>query len=251
MNKLKFIFALLLTAILFSLNQSKAQNTFPTDGNVGINNELPLYPIDVIGKTQSNTCSNFFPLGDPTQVAGVFRGGIAFGSAANRNSGSFISTYNDTNGDQILDSTDSTALGNSSNLAFFATRPAGCGAPQGLPSMVIMSTNDRMGYVGIGTTDPQNKLEVCGTGRFEEVLVDEDWCDFVFDEDYNLPSIDEQIDFIEDKGHMTNFQSEEAMAGEVNLGDVTKRQQQTIEELMLYIGQLNNRIQALESTLDK
>lgn len=251
MNKLKLIFALQLSVILFSLNEINAQNTFPADGNVGINNETPRYPIDVIGRTVSEACSNFFPLGDSTGVAGIFRGGIAFGAVSNLNAGSFISTYNDTNGDQILDSADSTTLGNSSNLAFFATRPSGCGAHQRLPSMIIMGTNDRSGYVGIGTTNPQHKLEVCGTARFTEVLVDEGWCDFVFDKDYNLPSIDEQLNFIEDKGHLANFQSEEAMAGEVNLGDVTKRQQQTIEELMLYIGQLNNRVQVLESTLNK
>ncbi len=95
------------------------------------------------------------------------------------------------------------------------------------------------GDVGIGTTSPSHRLDVCGTARAREVLVEEGWCDYVFEEDYNLPSIEEQMKHIETYGYMPNFESAETMDGEINLGDITKRQQQTIEEQMLYIGQLN------------
>jgi len=56
--------------------------------------------------------------------------------------------------------------------------------------MIIMSTNGRMGHVGIGTTNPQHKLDVCGTGRFKEILVEEDWCDFVFEPEYCLTTLE-------------------------------------------------------------
>jgi len=120
----------------------------------------------------------------------------------------------------------------------------------------ITSTRNNMwiyntGGVKILPTPDRYELEVDGTGRFKEVLVEEGWSDYVFDDDYALPTIDEQMGSIKEKGHLANFQSEEEMGGEINIGDVTKRQQQTIEELMLYIGQLNNRIEALETKLSE
>lgn len=95
-------------------------------------------------------------------------------------------------------------------------------------------------------------VNVCGTIRANEVIIEEGWwCDFVFDDSYALPSIEEQMSHIDDKGYLANFQSEEEMAGEVSLGDVTIRQQQTIEELMLYIGQLNGANKLLKAENEK
>jgi len=114
------------------------------------------------------------------------------------------------------------------------------------------------GGIKINGSTTRNALEVVGTGRFYEVLVENDWSDYVFYDDYKLPSINEQLAFVEDNGHLANFQSEEEMDGKINIGDVTKRQQQTIEELMLYIGQLNEvnnslvkRVEALEIKLNE
>jgi len=102
------------------------------------------------------------------------------------------------------------------------------------------------GSVGIGTTNPQNKLDVCGKIRGTEVIVEEGWCDFVFDEDYNLKSIEEEQEYIVANGYLSGFESEETMAGEINVGNITKRQQQKIEEQMLYIIQLNEKNKSLE-----
>ena len=95
------------------------------------------------------------------------------------------------------------------------------------------------GFVGIGTTTPQNKLDVCGIIRGSEIVVEEDWCDYVFEENYDLKTIEEEQAHIAKNGHLSGFESEAVMAGEIQIGDVTKRQQQKIEEQMLYIIELN------------
>jgi len=67
-------------------------------------------------------------------------------------------------------------------------------------------------------------VNICGTIKANEVIVEEGWwCDFVFEDDYDLPTIEEQLASIEDNGHLANFQSEEEMSGNINLGDVTAR----------------------------
>jgi len=102
------------------------------------------------------------------------------------------------------------------------------------------------GNVGIDVDDPQHKLEVCGTIRAEEVKVEEGWCDYVFEQSYDLPTLEKEEAFINDKGHLLSFQSAAEMDGEIQLGDITKRQQETIEKLMLYTIELNKELKALK-----
>lgn len=114
-----------------------------------------------------------------------------------------------------------------------------------------IATNDKMiirenGHIGIGTNDPMYKLDVCGTVRAVEVLVEDDWCDYVFEEDYQLPTLEDEKEHIEKNGHLLGFQSEKEMDGKISLHDVTKRQQVKIEEFALQLIQLNERNKILE-----
>jgi len=102
------------------------------------------------------------------------------------------------------------------------------------------------GKLGIGVVDPTDQLEVCGTIRSEEVKVEDSWCDYVFDKEYDMPTLEEEEIFINTNGHLLSFESEEEMQGEIQLGDVTKRQQETIEKLMLHVIELNKEIKALK-----
>ncbi len=108
---------------------------------------------------------------------------------------------------------------------------------------MVISSN---GNVGIKNTSPQNELDVCGTIRGSEVKVEEGWCDFVFAKDYQLPTLKEEAQHIQEKGHLSGFDSAEEMNGEIKLGDVTKKQQLKIEEMMLHIIQLSDRLEKLE-----
>jgi len=92
-----------------------------------------------------------------------------------------------------------------------------------------------------------NELEICGQVKTKEVIVEDGWCDYVFDKDYELGSLEKEAEFIGTNGHLSNFQSEEEMAGEIQLKDVTVKQQKTIEEIMLHVIQLNERLKTVEA----
>ncbi|WP_426484976.1 hypothetical protein [Flavobacterium sp. 2] len=93
------------------------------------------------------------------------------------------------------------------------------------------------GKVGIGITNPNNKLDVNGTIHSKEVKVDmNDWSDFVFKKDYALPTLDEVEKHIAEKGHLENIPSEEeVLKNGINLGEMNSKLLQKIEELTLYI----------------
>ena len=103
------------------------------------------------------------------------------------------------------------------------------------------------GKLGINTSSPQNALDVCGKIRGDEVIIENDWCDYVFYENYNLPDLCEEAQHIEEEGHLSGFQSEEEMNGEIHVADVTKRQQVKIEEMMLHLIQMNERLNKIET----
>lgn len=103
-----------------------------------------------------------------------------------------------------------------------------------------------VGNVGIGTTNPQHKLDVCGVIRAEEILVDDTWCDFVFEQEYCLTTLEEEADFIKMYGHLSNFESAKDMNGEINVNDIFKRQQIQIEENVLHLIDINEKNQTLQ-----
>jgi len=112
--------------------------------------------------------------------------------------------------------------------------------------------NERMritqtGNVGIGGTF---KLAVNGTIRAKEIVVEEGWSDYVFYDDYQLPTIEEEEKHIEENGHLLGFESEENMAGEIQLGDVAKRQQAKIEEMMLHLIGMNKQLAKMQTKIE-
>ncbi|MDY3339289.1 hypothetical protein PG279_08885 [Riemerella anatipestifer] len=87
-------------------------------------------------------------------------------------------------------------------------------------------------------------------GRFEakEVKVTTTpTADFVFAEDYQLPKLEEVEKHIRDKKHLPEIASATQMEKEgVNIGEFQIKLLQKIEELTLYIIELNKRINELE-----
>lgn len=101
------------------------------------------------------------------------------------------------------------------------------------------------GNVGIGTSTPGNKLEVNGTIRAKEVIVEAtNWPDYVFEEGYERPTLASWEAHIKDKGHLPGFPSRaEAEAKGVSVSQIQKALLQKIEEMSLIMIEQQNVIQ--------
>ena len=107
------------------------------------------------------------------------------------------------------------------------------------------------GKVGIKTDNPQTELDVNGTIRANEIKVESEWADFVFKKGYNLPTITEVKQHIEEKGTLPGVPSEkEVKANGVNLAETDVLLLQKIEELTLYIIELKQEIEDLKSQVN-
>jgi len=110
----------------------------------------------------------------------------------------------------------------------------------------LVATNS--GNVGIGINAPKNKLDVNGTIHSREVKVDtQNWSDFVFKKEYDLPTLQEVEKHINEKGYLIDMPSEaEVLKDGINLGDMNVKLLQKIEELTLYVIQQNKEINTLK-----
>lgn len=104
------------------------------------------------------------------------------------------------------------------------------------------------GNVGIGTTSPTYKLHVSGIVRAVRFVSDtQTYADFVFEDDYELPTLTEVEDFIEKNNHLPDIPSEkEARANGVDLQKMQAKLLQKIEELTLYVIEQQKSIDALK-----
>lgn len=157
------------------------------------------------------------------------------------------------------------AAGNNSNNSntINATTTSGGGGGGGeayttlnanLPTVNWQSNNYyAAGVVGIGTQPNSNwQLSVNGDIRAKEVVVESGWSDFVFDKDYDLPTLDEVEAYIQQHGHLKDIPSAaEVKANGVGLSEINTLLLQKIEELTLYIIDMNKTVEQLESELEE
>ena len=108
---------------------------------------------------------------------------------------------------------------------------------------------NNQGKVGIGTkTMGNHKLAVEGSIGAREIKVEVNgWSDFVFYEDYNLPTLKEVENHIKEKGHLKDIPSaKEVEKNGFFLGEMDAKLLQKIEELTLYTIEQEKKIKALE-----
>ncbi len=92
------------------------------------------------------------------------------------------------------------------------------------------------------------KLAVNGLIRAKEIRVNTGWSDFVFEDDYALPSLSEVEQHITLNKHLPGIPSAAEVEAEgVALGDISSKLLQKIEELTLYVIAQEKRIEALEA----
>lgn len=107
-----------------------------------------------------------------------------------------------------------------------------------------------LGNIGIGTTDPQFRLDVRGTAHFCKVKVKtETWCDYVFDENYILPDLTELEAFVKENKHLPNIPSEaEVIENGIDIAEMNALLLEKIEELTLIIIEQDKRLSELEES---
>lgn len=115
----------------------------------------------------------------------------------------------------------------------------------GNASMTILQN----GNIGIGTISPTYKLSVNGSIQSKEVRVETGWADFVFDKGYKLPALKDVEKFINENKHLPGIPSaNEIQEKGLALGEIQTKMMQKIEELTLYIIELEKQVKELKET---
>nr|WP_315202963.1 tail fiber protein [uncultured Flavobacterium sp.] len=109
------------------------------------------------------------------------------------------------------------------------------------------------GNVGIGTTNPTSKLTVAGDIHSREVKVTVDaGADFVFEKEYNLPTLDSVDNYIKENKHLPEIASaKEMQTNGINLSEMNIKLLQKVEEQTLYIIEMNKQLQEVKKQIEQ
>ncbi len=180
-------------------------------GNVGIGTNNPIAKLDVNGVTKVNSLS----IDSQNSVASVngFSNRIEFTGG-----GSGAMVFHPGEEDELM-------FGMHSNGNFYW----GTGRNATKPD-----------YYGMYLNASEGNLGIKGRLAAKEVKVDVDgWSDFVFEENYELPTLEEVEKHIKEKGHLKDIPSAKDVENNgIYLGEMNAKLLQKIEELTLYIIEL-------------
>jgi hypothetical protein len=108
------------------------------------------------------------------------------------------------------------------------------------------------GKLGLGTNDPKHELSVNGTVQAKEVIVESNWSDYVFSENYELMPISELSAFIKQHKHLPGVPKEnDVRKNGLNIGKTQTALLAKIEELTIYIIQQSTAMSQQQKLIDE
>ncbi|MFA6058770.1 MAG: hypothetical protein WC756_11275 [Taibaiella sp.] len=94
-------------------------------------------------------------------------------------------------------------------------------------------------------------MEVCGKIRAKEIVVETGWCDYVFNDNYKLRSLNELEQYIKAYRHLPEIPTtEEITTNGAPIGEMTSKLLLKVEELTLYMLQLKKQNDALQAEVN-
>jgi hypothetical protein len=122
----------------------------------------------------------------------------------------------------------------------------------GASSFLYLNNNGGTVHLGPGSPAIGYQLSVSGKIMAEELRIDNyaDWPDYVFEEGYSLPTLDQLKIAIQENGHLPGIPTAEDVSEEGFLvGEMQGKMLEKIEELTLYILQLHEENKALKKDI--
>ncbi|CAN5249237.1 hypothetical protein BH11BAC6_BH11BAC6_03170 [soil metagenome] len=116
-------------------------------------------------------------------------------------------------------------------------------------SRMWIDANGNVSVGGSGKVATGYLLSVVGKVMAEEVRVELNgtWPDYVFSKDYKLMPLQNLKQYVNENNHLPEVPAAEAMKDGIEVGKMNKMLMQKVEELTLYVIQLNEELQALKN----
>ena len=135
------------------------------------------------------------------------------------------------------------------SVAIFGENGSGKDWRTASPKLGLLVNN--IGNVGIGVTNPNEKLVVDGTIKAEELIVENVAADYVFGEGFNLRSLEEVESFIKENGHLPDVAPASETVKGIKVSEFSTVLLQKIEELTLYMIDMKKENEELKALISK
>lgn len=257
----------LIGILIFVGQYCYAQNTFPPTGNTGIGTITPTEKLHIIEEgllrptfETVSSIEHYRPILDFKRSRGTLLAKLPV--LFNDKLGNFYfrgydgAEYIESSGFGGLTEADAT-LGLVKSGVYFSTND-GTDLVYNFPKVKMYLTSsgnflinpkvDIQGNLEPGSIAGEGKLQVRGLIRAQEVKVETgNWPDYVFSNNYVLPSLQSVEKHIKEKGHLPGIPSaKEVEANGLELGEMNKRLLQKIEELTLHLIRQESQINELK-----